>query len=365
MENQGTSNPFIFFSPGIVLANKDRDINSDLVDIHKFFAPIDNLFGDYESRKKYGLERKLFRKLYSKSRHGERRTDEDILESIKPEEWKNYFIKENRIDPEKSIIKIEEGDEEFKVLEEETIILTRNDFEKNKGTLLVIFLIYESSKKDMVIDFDFKKASELRKNYETIFHTYIDSVEKISDKQPTGDKISQIFVIDPVKINEIISKCESNFNFELEKLNINRVNKGEILEAIIKIKKALYKLMANPQGSVWRITDTNVYELFHDSEIKIDIERYKNDMGKKGKPIAEVFYTEFENIKSQAIKSPTDGLLHLYLADQFCSRKVKMKKIEKFNFIRVRIGWHDNRYVLYLHPYESESNGPIRFPPQG
>lgn len=334
MENQGTSNPFIFFSPGIVLANKDRDINSDLVDIHKFFAPIDNLFGDYESRKKYGLERKLFRKLYSKSRHGERRTDSDILDSIEPTEWKNYFHDANTDTIKSSIIEIG-NEEKYKILEEETIILTRKDFNDHDGELLVIYLIYENSVKDMVIDFDFIDSKLLRLNYEHFFHQKIDSIElSDKDKTPTGNKISQIFVIDPVKIVEIINNCESNFDNQLKKLELGGIDKSLILGAILKIKVALYKKMADPNNkSIWRITDTNVYDLFWD---------------------------EMKN--NPAIDKPNDKNLHLYLANQFCTRKVKMKSIEKFNFIRVRIGWQNNRYILYLHPYESESNNPIRIP---
>lgn len=338
MENQGTSNPFIFFSPGVVLSNKDREINSDLVEIHKFFAPIDNLFGDYESRKKYGLERNIFRRLYSKSDKGDviknirRRTDLDILASIKPVEWKKYFEDEASNTIINSVINLE-AEEQYRILEEEIIILTREDFKVHKDKLLVIYLIYDNTVKDMVVDYDFIYSKLLRLNYEHYFHQKTDSVE-LKDGIPTGDKISQIFVIDPIKINEIIHNCESNFDNQLKNLELEGFDKSLILKAILKIKGALYQKMADPSNtSIWRITDTNVYELFW-GEMKTN-------------PL---------------ITKPNDKNLHLYLANLFCTRKIKMKSIEKFNFLRIRIGWQNNRYILYLHPYESESNNPIRIP---
>ncbi len=343
MENQGKSNPFIFFSPGGILSEKDRDINSDLVEIHNFFAPIDNLFGDYESRKKFGLERKLFRRLYSKINDKEiinnegiksiikfekndkniKRLSEDIHNSIEPAEWKNFFkLDKNQITNSKI------GN--YDILEENTIIITRNDLINNPNKLLVIYLIYENEVKDLVIDFDFIDSIKLREEYETFFHNKIRTIE---DK---NDKISQIFVIDTIRLKDMIKMCESRFDKRIEDLGFSKDQKEEILKALVDIKSKLFDRIQN-NDQIYRITDTNVYEL------------YPIDTINEGKLLKE--FKKEDNIK-------------LFLADQFCSRKVKMKSIEKFNFIRIRIGWENNRYVLFLHPYESETNYPVKYPPK-
>ncbi len=53
-------NPALFFSAGEALNDKDRDLNFDSLQIQKFFKPIDNLWGDYEVRKKFEYHEKLY-----------------------------------------------------------------------------------------------------------------------------------------------------------------------------------------------------------------------------------------------------------------------------------------------------------------
>jgi hypothetical protein len=330
--NIGKSNPHAIFSPGLILSDVDREINSDLVEIHKFFAPIDNLFGDYETRKKFGVDHKLYRRIYSKSEiiglekynSNKIRKQEDIYNAIEPEVWRESFTLENGI-IKGNIFNIDGTDETYDVLELETIIFTRSDFiKKDSKNLLVIYLIYEEVFKDLVIDFEFIESINLRKNFRGQF------IDKINKVEINGDRIEQIFIIDPVKIFEIKDMCDTRFKNKLEKLEIPEITEGTALKNIIEIKKALFTLMkskSDEESGIYRITDTSVYDLFPDA--------------KKGnlQPIHK-------------------------LAEKFCRRKIKMKSLEKFNFIRIRIGWENNRYVLFLHPYESETNYPVKYPPK-
>jgi hypothetical protein len=43
--------------------------------------------------------------------------------------------------------------------------------------------------------------------------------------------------------------------------------------------------------------------------------------------------------------------------------KEKLKNFERFDQVKIRLGkYEDGRFVIFMHPYESESNCPGRIP---
>lgn len=352
------NNPFPFVSAGRSLNDKDRDINSDLEEIHAFFQPIDNIFGDYEIRKKLGLEKELFIKRRNKKIIDGEKFYNEVIKKIEPTEWQELYFKYDPKKYETHARKVEEYEKySFMNLDMETVILQPSEIDdliKNENPqVLVVSIIFSETTKKITLD---AQVIPL-KYYEKLITGKVDD---LSQKDVTAidytltlndDEINlQTFIIDPIKIRSLKKMSKSRFDGYLEQLmnDCNNANQSffkglnadkiniKLKETVRNILSTFYKL--REKKHIIRITDTSVYEMYLDKILELNKEKKEN--------IVDVINTDLE----------------LYLADSFCRRKFKLKNLEMFNFLRARVGYENGHFVLFLHPYESESNNPIRIP---
>ena len=265
-----------YISPGRFLTDKDRRVNADLEEIHSFFKPLDKLFGDYETRKKYNLHEELYRK--------------------------NLEGKEAKI----SLC-------ELKSVE-------------NKGKVIALYVI--SSSNELRIHNEWITVSEIKDA-----HTFI--LREGDEQLP----VLEFYILDPVKLYQIL---------ELDKARL------------LTYKKALLDDL--------KIPHEEIYYTLIDKLVSIRLEQKKQREGEINtsdlNKIPLVILPNFEDITSDLKLNKENTLASaklIYFAFRF--DKVKIKNFEQIQDIRFRLGrFDDGRYVIYLHPYRSESNCPGRIP---
>lgn len=273
-----------YIESGRTLNDKDRTNNSDLAEIHEFFKPIDRLFGDYEIRKKYGLEESLYRKTIKG----------DIVKITKEDILKNF-----------------RGDLLcFFVYQAQSGYAVNYYWENPVGFAQII-----NDDEKLLDDTDYdSRTKELYKS--AVTNTDIDNVLKLFP-------VVQFIVMDPSKLihaceldeariisfkNSIIAKC-----FSEDFLESSKTEKEKYYKSVQYIVDNLKK-----KNKSFDLTNQDISE---------------DDMKK--------LLSEFEK----------GGPL------------VKLKNFEALECVRIRLGkYEDGRFVLFLHPYASESNNPIRIP---
>jgi len=296
-------NPFIFFSTGESLVDKDRDLNVDSNQIQKFFKPIDNIFGDYEVRKKFNVHEILY--LNSCFNKVKISPNNDLIRR----DLENQRIKKKNKYDENFQLKL--TDENGNLLDEF----------KNEESLLLFLILFDKKKLIILNECFTTNRNEL---LNTSKETFFKNLSKILGKDLN---VLQVFALDPIKLIQCIEMDQSRY---LHFINIIERNDKIPKEIITKFfDKILEKRLETPK-------EINLYEF--DS-----INLFLNEWGING---------ENENDKNQLIK----------LVKLFQSRKYKLKNFERHRYFKTRIGYENGNFVLFLHPYESESHNPVRIP---
>lgn len=295
-----TFNPFIYFSAGEALNDKDRDNNIDSKLIQKFFQPIDNLFGDYEVRKKFGNHNLLYLKKMFKD-------DGNNL---------GYFIIDEKSDFKLEDLQIDEKENDFK-------LFIKNDKDEiiqnitKKSALLIFILFYDYDSTSIKIDC-FLTDNLINK-------TKSEYIGKINGTLNNTANIVQIFALDPEKLIQCVDMDEARQeHFKKEIVRNEEIDKDVVDYFIMKV---------NIKKSI-NIDDFDIYNNNSLDEL--------------------MAYLEIDDNLEPCKK----------LAKLFLKRAYKLKKFEPHCYFKARVGYENNHFVLFLHPHESESNNPIRFPPQ-
>lgn len=317
------SNPYMYMSAGLSLNDKDRNLNPDLMEIQRFFKPIDNLFGDYETRKKFGLHNLLYRS--------------------------SFFENLDKNDFQRT---------EFKISVEEI------NSHRGPKDLLIFYIIYDFSNSDTYIEYDWITSDTIIGNNDA-WQIYFRNLKKGVENRFA--KIAQIYLLDPEKLVHLVNldnaRLQAFKSIILDNFFVDKINKPEssilfpmIDEVVSGVKKCLKeKGQTNQSTSIEDITE---------GEIATILNQLKEEDSKQ---ISEIIKrTCKRGLKMIGIESDssinTDRIVYEYLIRSFISKKYKLKNFEKFEKIRVRIGYENNHYVLFLHPYDSESNNPVRIP---
>jgi hypothetical protein len=291
-------NPFVYFSAGEALIDKDRDYNIDSRQIQSFFKPIDNLFGDYEVRKKFNLHTALY------------------INSFFSKADEKHIWQKNDIDK----LQIEGGERKiFKLFLQKNGSSELKDKVVNEDAILIFVLLFDKTRLSLFIECFLTDAKELALNSKNTLFAEIDN------KIGVDVNIIQVFALDPEKLIQCID------------LDVSR--QEHFQRVIARNENIEIAIVKNFIDKVKNYNDRN----------SIDIYKYDS-------------IEELLNV----IAIPLDDNKEKYkkLVKDFQKRKYKLKSFEGHKYFKVRIGYEDNRYVLFLHPYDSESNGPVRFPPQ-
>ena len=269
-----------YIGAGNALNDKDRNINSDLVEIHDFFKPIDRLFGDYEIRKKFNLQEILYR------------TGIDGFEV--------------RIQRDK--------------LEE-----MRND-----SNNLILFTIINLN------------------GIYVVQHDWVNP-EKVCDVNYSDRDVVAQYILDPIKFYNLIDIEESRFNSYCD-VFLKKTNEvsTEDIRKFIEYYSTIKRFFARHR----RYLRINFGEQMDRNSLKpIEQDEYYT---KKSENL-EMINHAINCVKKSNIPSIEEIMEDL--------DKEKVKNFERFSQIRIRLGKHeDGRFVLFLHPYESESNNPLEIP---
>lgn len=273
----------IYMSTGSTLNDKDRNINSDLNEIHEFFRPIDRLFGDYESRRKLNQQEVLYRS-------------------------DSFMGEEVRIPRSK--------------LEEKRV---------NENNLILFTVIKDNS-------------------IYCVKHEWIDADNldpDILEKYKVMDVVTQ-YILDPVKIYHNLDIDEVRFksrcNLFLEKTE-GKIN-DKVIEEFIQNYSIVKRFYARHRKHLRFNEDDKINFA---TEIKND---YYYD--RKSEIVKDI------NDARELVKNSKIPKINEIMEDL---DKEKIKNFERLSHIRIRLGKHeDGRFVLFLHPYESESNNPLEIP---
>lgn len=312
------SNPYPLITAGRSLNDKDRNINADLREIHDFFKPIDNLFGDYEVRKKFGLDEMLYRKkFFDQKMHWKDKTDNNFSKlKKKPDDFK---------------LKIEEDD-------------------RKVGILFVFFVIYDFEENDVFLDYFILDSNSIFSDLDMI-------TKQIKDKISESAKIIQTFIIDPEKLIQI--------------LDLDSARHQSFKDIILNKREGLLNLYGLADSRKEKCLDIVIDVLIN----KIKTIKSKNTSMKRYFSVSDIglnpnLYNEIiGEIKTHGSLTKQKDLIDTELrccikfVELFVNKAHKLKNFERHSYFRARIGYTDNHYVLFLHPYESESNNPIGFPP--
>ena len=305
-------NPFIYFSAGESLNDKDRDFNIDLIAIQKFFQPIDNLFGDYEVKKSYGLEKTIFTK--------------SVFE-INEAKQLPYLEKDLS-----NINALEHNDalKEFQFC----IKCDKNGILKNisdKNAIIYFVIFFNRSSYSIQLDAFVSNSNEIELESKSNFINLLN--KKVSEKNLS---IVQIFAVDPIKLIQIVDLDPAR----IEHFKHNMARSENIgIDTINKFLEAAKKVRLETENS-------------HDSKYFFNInnfETYQKIITELGLDVANL------NGNEDIIK----------VLDLFSIRAYKLKNFEEHEHFKARIGYENGHFVLFLHPYKSETNNPIRFPPGG
>lgn len=283
-----------YLGSGKWLIDKDRNINSDLVEIHDFFEPIDRLLGDYETRKKLNLQEYLYRRNFVGK---EIAISKDVFEEKRKQEGDNYQ--------------------------------------------LLLFSIGHFN------------------NEYCINVEWISVKNLVERKLPLQDNCLAHYILDPVKLYQIIQLDEARFNYFCNEFwqknselvngqNINDLNKFIEDYAFVKnFFKRHNRFFVMPSSPKMKIDDLR--------EINKNDNTTKEYLDKKADSI-EAIYEKIDYLKNIE-KIPNAQEIVDALENE------KLKRFERFNEVRIRLGvYKNNRPVIFLHPYENESNNPGRIP---
>lgn len=322
-KRQVRSNPYMYMSAGLSLNDKDRNLNPDLMEIQKFFKPIDNLFGDYETRKKFELHNLLYRS--------------------------SFFENLDKNDSERT---------EFKISVEEI------NNHRGPKDLLIFYIIYDFSNSDTYIEYDWITSDTISGNNDD-WQIYFQNLKKGVENR--FSKIAQIYLLDPEKLVHLVDLDYARlqaFKFRIfDNLFVDKIEKpkSNILFPMIDKVVSVVKKCLKEKGQAKKSTSI---EDITEIEIEHILNQLKEEDSKKISKIVEK--TIEQGLKKIGINSDssidTDRIIYEYLIRSFISKKHKLKNFEKFEKVRVRIGYENNHYVLFLHPYDSESNNPVRIP---
>jgi hypothetical protein len=262
-----------YIEAGRFLNDFDRNNNFDLKEILDFFKPNNRLFGDYEIRKKNGLERFLDRKNYGNNNKCQIPKD-DIRDFASA----GYLL---------------------------LFVISGNDLRVNYGWI-------------KILDNDEINCD--------------DAAEALSI--PSVD-IKQVYVLDPIKLKQIYDLSDAR----------NKYFKNLILEKCI--------------GEDFVNYPTNHKDVYY--EIIKNIVAQKTTKQPKNRILNGLKdNAEYDDI----IKGHCEKILDEFDGNNELTRPlVKLKNFEEFKDVTIRLGiYEDGRYVIYLHPYLSESNCPGRIP---
>lgn len=285
--------PDFYLGSGKWLIDKDRNINSDLVEIHDFFEPLDRLFGDYETRRKLNLHEYLYRR------------DFDGKEiAINKVELEKYNKDEHVGDNYQFIlfsIKLEEG--EYKVA-----------------------------------------------------HQWLSVSDMINRNYQLQEYCIAHYILDPVKLRQIIHLDKSRFDYacetfwkknkELEmgqdKSQLNQfIENYAFVKNFFKRHRRYFGISSGQSMSVGSLKEIG--------------NEHANYLAQKSDLIEAINEKIVYLTDKDGIQNPQDIIDAL--------EEEKVKSFERFNEVRIRLGMYQNgRLVLFLHPYESESNNPGRIP---
>lgn len=295
-----------FIEAGKSLNDKDRNNNHDLVEIQAFFEPIDRLFGDYEIRKKYNLTDHLYRRDVNSGE--EIRIDAEEIQTRGRKEILFFFI--YRIyygyavgfrweNPEKFSVFLKDPSKAYEAKDED-----KGTFQKLYEEAMILEMKEREKRQTMVPTVDFLVLDPIK----LVQAIDLDEARHISLKR------------------SIIAKCLKNGNDLITQNNEELKPLFDLIDIIVDEFKILRKKEVNPK--------------INDDEIESLITKHENLL-KGNKENLEKIIEEFNS------NSPL----------------TKLKNFERFNYVRIRLGqYHNGKLVLFLHPYESESNNPIRIP---
>ncbi|RDB03558.1 hypothetical protein [Runella aurantiaca] len=287
----------VYLGSGKWLMDKDRNINSDLIEIHTFFRPIDRLFGDYETRKKFNLHEALYRCDFDGKEVAITKIDLEKYRELQDDDYTLIFF---------------------------TIVFTKGEY--------------------LIQPYPISIHELLKGNYPLY-------------GQFEANEVKARYVLDPVKLYHIMDLDGARFqyyynqfwrkNSELRK-NTTKTNEEitEFIEAYAQVKNFFKKHKRH-------------FKINRGMQFKLD-ELYYLDQG-----AAEYLKNKSDNINNinENIKILKNDNINNAQEIVDALEKEKLKNFERFDQVKIRLGqYEDGRYVIYLHPYESESNCPGRIP---
>ena len=339
-----------YIESGRTLNDKDRTNNSDLAEIQEFFKPIDRLFGDYEIRKKLGFEQSLYRS----NLKGEivRISKEEIL--LNRDKVLTFYIKDNFFEyvidyswdePEKIANELKDT-RNLKETDDDDLSNLSVDITNYKIKALIAKLfqkpVTEPSQKtvnDETANEEEVKEKTLTQTFEELF---IPLPKAIKDSLLVS--LKAILVLEPSKL---IHACEldeaRNQSFKnsllfvcFEDFNDWDRGKREVYYNVINDIKNRFKQkkLEEPDNAKPVLDNTSIEDFFKHNENTLEYSKVNFDIFKR---IIEEFN------KNEPL--------------------TKLKNFECLENVKLRLGqYEDGRFVIFLHPYVSESNNPIRIP---
>jgi hypothetical protein len=190
---------------------------------------------------------------------------------------------------------------------------------EEKDSLFVFYLYLNSINYKYELEVEPKKQAELG----SVIIKEIKEAKKINDLN-----LLQIFILDPEKLIQCVNYDLTRFKHHVKLFSINENIDQEILFAFFQ---QIYKKRKESNSQKQKV---DFYEFDTIPEFLTDWGLDNNDENKK-------------------------------IVKNFISRKYKFKNYERHEYFKARLGKENGQFVLFLHPYESESNNPVRFPPGG
>lgn len=199
-----------------------------------------------------------------------------------------------------------------------------NDMHKKKDSLFVFYLYLNNDNFQYELEQEPKKQADLAN---------ITIKEVKESKKLSNLNLLQIFILDPEKLIQ----C-ANYDLTRFKHNVDLLVNNELL---VNNKKEIIKEEAfNFFQKIYNKRKT-------DKTLKVDF--YEKDS-------ISAFLEQWDL---------EDTITNQKIVKCFMSRKYKFKNYERHEYFKARLGKENDHFVLFLHPYESESNNPVRFPPGG
>lgn len=300
-----------FISAGKSLNDKDRNINSDLKEIHEFFEPIDRLYGDYESRKKFGIQEGLYRRNL---------LDEIVCIS------KDEIEEEKKKSPKRIII--------FHILKAKNSYYVEYKWD-SIDNILLNGLNFKNN--------EYSDEGKFKKNAELITELILDPV-----------KIYQVVAFDATRINYYCQTFWDKYRNKIQNKPLVQVP-PEIC-SFIKAYAVLHNFVKKYQFILNFNIDTDILNYSKDKLEEILLLNKDVQIYKKNGENLEMLINAITILEKGASDDEIKNTIQ-------CLRNEKLKNFEEFSEVRIRLGKNQSGdFILFLHPYESESNNPIRIP---